>query len=418
MPPPLTSEQVFGYTLTLDGPLLPRIGSVPVHHRISAPDPITALDAAHASVSSSERTLFAAIARLDPECDWEQWGARDEAHWLAMRLDVSEWKARRWICAAHALERLPRLAAALASADLGLDKVVELARFATPETEAGLIRWAQMHSCAAVRHRGDRELRPTPIEVADIQGSRSLSWWTVDEGRQLGLSAQLPAADGAVVVRAISRLSRHVPVMPGEHPEWSIEQRRADALVALCSASIAADPDRDRATVVVHTTFDDLRTGGNGETEGDGVIPGLTLRRLLCTARVQTVVEDASGTAVGVGRMTRVVPAWLHRQIRHRDHECRFPACGARAFTEAHHITWWRNGGRTDLDNLVLLCSFHHRLVHEHGWSLHMRSAGLVDWFDTRGGAFVGRPTRTSDSPLPATEVDHPARSPGRRSAA
>ena len=70
----------------------------------SAPDPFTALDAAHASVCSSERTLFAAIALPDPECDWEQWGARDEAHWLAMRIDVSEWKARRWICAAHALE--------------------------------------------------------------------------------------------------------------------------------------------------------------------------------------------------------------------------------------------------------------------------------------------------------------------------
>lgn len=375
----------------------------------SSIDSFASIDAAYSSVAMCERALFTEIARIDParDWDWEQWGARDEAHWLAMRLDISEWKARRWICAARALEHLPRLAQALAAAELGLDKVVELARFATPETEAGLIRWAQAHSCGAVRQRGDRQLRPSPTEVVEIQVSRSLAWWTCDDGRQLGLSAQLPAAEGAVVVRAISRLARRVPSMPHEDPEWSIEQRRADALVALCSASIAADADHDRATVVVHTTFDDLRTGGNGESEGGGVIPGVTLRRLLCSARVQTVIEDSSGTAVGVGRTTRVVPAWLQRQIRHRDRECRFPACGARAFTQVHHIEWWRNGGRTDLDNLVLLCSFHHRLVHEHGWTVYMRSDGSVDWFDPRGGG-----------PIPAMEIDHPARSPGRRSAA
>ena len=264
-----------------------------------------------------------------------------------------------------------------------------------------------------MRQRGDRQLRPSPAEVVEAEASRSLAWWSFDDGRQLSLSAQLPAADGAVVVRAISRLAHTVPVMPHEHPEWSVEQRRADALVALCSASIAADPDRDRATVIVHTTADDLRSGGNGETEGGDVIPGATLRRLLCSGRIQAVLEDPSGTALGVGRMTRVVPAWMQRQIRHRDRECRFPACGARAFTQVHHIEWWRNGGRTDLDNLVLLCSFHHRLVHEHGWSVRVRSDGSIDWFDGRGRIFRARASRE-----PPREIDHPGRSPGRRSVA
>lgn len=377
-------------------------------------EPFASLDAAHAAVAASEHALLTEIARLDPDHDWEQWGARDEAHWLSMRLDISAWKARRWIGAAHTLEHLPRLSQALATAELGLDKVVELARFATPETEAGLIRWAQRHSCGAVRQRGDRQLRASAAEVVEAEASRSLSWWICDDGRQLGLSAQLPAADGAVVVRAISRLARDVPVMPHEHPEWSVDQRRADALVALCSASIAADADGDRATVIVHTTADDLRSGGNGEIEGGGIIPGAALRRLLCSSRVQAVLEDASGTALGVGRLTRVVPTWMQRQIRHRDRECRFPACGARAFTQVHHIAWWRDGGRTDLDNLVLLCSFHHRLVHEHGWSLRVRSDGSIDWLDGRG-----RPSsmRAGREP-PPIEIDHRGRSPSRRSAA
>ena len=66
------------------------------------------------------------------------------------------------------------------------------------------------------------------------------------------------------------------------------------------------------------------------------------------------------------------------RQVRYRDRECRFPGCGSRRFTEAHHIVWWRDGGRTDLDNLLLICSFHHRLVHEHGWSLRRHSPAMI----------------------------------------
>lgn len=65
------------------------------------------------------------------------------AHWLSMRYGISDWKARRWIAAAHALEGLPRISEAFASGELGIDKVVELTRFATAETEGRLITWAQ-----------------------------------------------------------------------------------------------------------------------------------------------------------------------------------------------------------------------------------------------------------------------------------
>ena len=70
------------------------------------------------------------------------------------------------------------------------------------------------------------------------------------------------------------------------------------------------------------------------------------------------------------------------RQLKYRDRECTFPGCGARRFTQAHHIVWWERGGATDLDNLVLVCSFHHKLVHEYGWGLKRggtaRSGGSI----------------------------------------
>lgn len=70
----------------------------------------------------------------------------------------------------------------------------------------------------------------------------------------------------------------------------------------------------------------------------------------------------------------------MMRQLRYRDRECRFPACGSRRFTQAHHIVWWERGGRTDLDNLVLLCTFHHKLVHEYGWAVRRESDGTISW--------------------------------------
>ncbi|GBC87038.1 hypothetical protein HRbin12_01039 [bacterium HR12] len=73
------------------------------------------------------------------------------------------------------------------------------------------------------------------------------------------------------------------------------------------------------------------------------------------------------------------------RQVRYRDQGCTFPGCGTRAFTEAHHIVFYRFGGPTTLENLTLVCSFHHRLVHEHGWRIRRGPEGELTWFRPDG---------------------------------
>jgi hypothetical protein len=98
---------------------------------------IERIDARHRSVCAEQRDLFHLIVECDRAQVWKDWGARDFAHWLGMRYAVSYWKASRWIACAHALEGLPRIAEAFACGELGIDKVVELTRFATPQTEAG-----------------------------------------------------------------------------------------------------------------------------------------------------------------------------------------------------------------------------------------------------------------------------------------
>ena len=357
-------------------------------------DLILTADGLHARASAVQRQLLRTISQLDRREAWQDTGARDLAHCLSMRYGISSWKARRWIQAAHALERLPRLSRAFASGELGIDKIVELCRFATADSEAALITWAKEVSCGAIRHRGDLAARATLDEVVDVERSRSVSWWYFDEGRRFGLEAELPAAQGAIVAKAIERAAESIPVMPDEADVWSVCARRADALVALCSSRIARDADPARATVVIHAPLD-VAAGepGNGEVEGGSVVPSETVRRLLCHARVQTVLEDRAGNALGLGRMSREPSAWMIRQVRYRDRGCRFPGCGTKAFTEAHHIRWWRHGGRTDLDNLALICSFHHCLVHEHGWSVRRADDGRLHWFRRDGTRYRAGPT-------------------------
>ena len=78
------------------------------------------------------------------------------------------------------------------------------------------------------------------------------------------------------------------------------------------------------------------------------------------------------------------------------------PGCGARQFTQAHHIIWWGRGGRTDLDNLLLLCTMHHKLVHEYGWTVTRARDGTVEWFHPDGTSYGG------PAPPTATFEPHP----------
>jgi hypothetical protein len=151
---------------------------------------------------------------------------------------------------------------------------------------------------------------------------------------------------------------------------------------------------------VVHAQVD-ANTGElrGGEIEGGPALPRESVERLRCTARTQSVIEDRSGSVLGLGRMTREPSTAMVRQVRYRDRGCRFPGCGARRFTEAHHIVWWSRGGRTDLDNLLLICSCHHRLVHEHGWSIARDASGETTWRRHDGTRYLAGPLEGGLSP-------------------
>jgi hypothetical protein len=95
--------------------------------------------------------------------------------------------------------------------------------------------------------------------------------------------------------------------------------------------------------------------------------------------------------------------AVIGRALRHM---LRLIADGARRFTEAHHLRWWRQGG-TDLVNLALVCSFHHRLVHEHGWSVRREATGDLLWRRPDGTRYESGPSPGYESgPSPGSSLD------------
>jgi hypothetical protein len=360
------------------------------------------IDRVGAEIGARQRRLLSMIHALDSSSqeDWEDEGASSLPHLLSHRLGISYWKAERWVACARALEDLPLLARALEQGRLSLDKVVELSRFAGVEDEADLIRWADGASAGRIRRVGELRRRTQANEAERDAAQRSVWWWWSQDGRRFGLEADLPAAEGLVVSRAIARLAAKIPAMPGEGGRGFAAERRADALVSLSSAALAAETDLDRATIVVHATPEALASDDRSvSAEGGAVLHAATARRLACTARIQAVLEDPSGTPLRLGRTRREPSAWMLRQLRHRDGECTFPGCGHRTFTQGHHVAWWEHGGRTDLDNLVLVCTFHHRLVHEHRWSLARDpGTGVVTWCRPDGTPFHAGPAPPVES--------------------
>ncbi len=151
----------------------------------------------------------------------------------------------------------------------------------------------------------------------------------------------------------------------------------------------------ERFQVMIHLDQEALGPDGAwAATLEDGTrVSAETLRRVACDCGLVAVGRD--GEALNIGRRTRSIPPAIRRALMLRDRGCAFPGCTHTWFLHAHHITHWLHGGSTSVDNLAMLCSGHHHLVHEGGWTI----AGAAD------GSFAFRsPQGRTFAPVPARE--------------
>jgi hypothetical protein len=189
----------------------------------------------------------------------------------------------------------------------------------------------------------------------------------------------------------------------GEHEDVSAETSspwpsRADGMVALAESFLAGNTATgnggERYQVMLHVDQDPQAADGVlAATLPDGTgVSAETLRRVACDCGLVATTDD--GHRLNIGRRSRSIPPAIRRALLLRDHGCRFPGCRHDRFLHGHHIEHWLHGGETSVDNLLLLCPHHHRLVHEGGWSVECDADGRLAFIAPSGDVLPAEPPR------------------------
>jgi hypothetical protein len=366
---------------------------------VSAHDPLELLEAEDRLVRTHERLccelrqIFRDIVLLDQAEAWRTDGATSMADWLSYRCALSQRTTVEWVEISHALVKLPHIADAFDQGRFSYDQIRWLARLATREEDAKLAAEAQGTTPKALEAMYYRRQRLTRKDAEDAHEARSLKTRWSHRKRMLRFWGQLPEADGRLFEQTLERYAERAPRDAEMGTRMPLRHLYADALVELVSEHAGSAPDPDRANIVVHVPVEALMTGkGNGELDNGVQLSNDTVLRLACDARLQAILVDSSANALAAGRMTRTVPPRLSRELRRRDQACRFPGCGRKRGLIPHHIHHYAHGGPTTADNLILLCRYHHWLVHEGGWRLRLTGTGRVIFIRKDGRALRTRP--------------------------
>jgi hypothetical protein len=344
--------------------------------------------------------MLVLVREFDDRFGWKKWTFKNCAEWLAWRSSISLSAAREKVRAAHALRSLPAISTAFAEGRLSYSKVRALTRVAHTCHEDLLLAHALDATAAQVEERCRQIRNAAPDSVRHAQHAwehRSLTLWR-DEGRGvLRLTVELPIEEGELIVRALDRAVAAGEVTTEVDPDAVAESKgtawraqQADALVAVVKSYLGGGDAEGGSTadhhqVVIHADAKSL-AGGVGRAD----LPIATVKRLLCDCSMVVVAENEDGNPLDVGRKQRTVSTPLKRALYARDRCCTFPGCHRKRYLDGHHLLHWIHGGETTADNLTLLCTYHHRMLHEGGFSI-VRDEGDTLRFITADGRSIPR---------------------------
>jgi hypothetical protein len=347
-----------------------------------------------ADIHRAEFRLLELIERLDASKSWRHEAMPGCAHWLNAHCGLDLVTAREKVRIARALPDLRLIREAFRSGQISYSKVRAITRVADWRNEAELVEVAKANTAAHVAKivQGMKQVERLKESKAafDAYRHRTFTCHTDDDG-SLVIEGRLPAEQGVLLLMALDRamgwLFNGQPYRSRQrHDEARVEDmpqdvRRADALAILAEQFLSDPPvaeeginTADRYQLAVHASAEALPEFGEIDSddpphiENGPVLAAETVRRIACDSALIRILESGDGEPLDIGRKTRVIPPSMHRALKRRDGGCRFPGCCNTRFVDGHHIEHWADGGATRLDNLVLLCRHHHRLLHEGGY--------------------------------------------------
>ena len=323
------------------------------------------------------------FARLAAEFDktawWDDEGFNTAGDWIRFNCHMNSHAVVSAFAVGATEREMPATMQALRSGEIGFAHVATMARTACDVggafDENKLLPLAVenspgkfFHKCVHYRHAVDAEGYNRDQE--QLAEERGLRLNTAQDGCLL-ISGLLDPVGGAVVRAALEPLARP----SGAHDDRTIEKRNADALVELASGG-------KPASVQVTTTLETLqglRGAPAGEMERSAPVSSATTQRLACDATVTRVLLSQDSMVIDVGRSKRVVDGALRKALMVRDKHCQWPNCERPAsWCDGHHLLHWIHGGETSLENCMLLCKRHHRMVHEGGWQIVKTDEGHI----------------------------------------
>jgi hypothetical protein len=387
---------------------LAELGDTPVW-TLGDEDLVTEFTELHRIEQRTAALRLARLSELDARGIPGQRGASSTVSWLRSVLLVGSNAAGRMLHLARGLQKAPATASALAAGEVNVEQahaVVEtlqsLPDVVKPEVvervETAMLDQARVLEPALLRVVGARALAHVAPEVAEEADRKAMEAADAKAIQKRGL--HLSADDrGGVTVRgsldpesaAIVRSALDPLTKPNRSDDGGLDgrtapQRRADALTEVCRAVLGTDAlstaGGEPIQLVVTTGFDALtRQLGVGMLDTGIRLSPETVRRLACDATVLPAILGGQSQVLDLGRQRRLFTGAVRRALNLRDGGCAFPACDRPpAWCQGHHIVSWLEHGETNLDNGVLLCGHHHRMVHHGEWEVRLGADRLPEF--------------------------------------
>ena len=335
---------------------------------------------------------FADTDEYDRQCSYSP------IHWLRTNCHLTAGAAADRIAVGELIKSVPQSAEAMAGGEIGFAHLALIAREAEAAAETGgtfnetkLLDKARTYTVGRFRnfcHHQRHAIDPKQYAADERSAieARSLTLQT-GEGGMVWIRGVLDPEGGNALRTALEPLARR----NGKGDHRKRDRRLGDALCELATGS-------QRSHLQITASLETLLQHSGApaaDLEFSLPISSAAVQRIACDCNVTRILLGAESQVIDVGRSTRTISAPLRRALHARDKGCRWPGCDRSArWSAAHHVVHWSKGGPTDLDNLVLLCSRHHREVHEGGWQIVRTEDGdyrtvppQLDWFLPRARA-------------------------------